>query len=134
MPRRPAFAGLGRLLGRTVGTGAAAVLMATSLAAQSSEFRKTVPRESQPGQTEIRKSRPAAPQPPADWSTEDTGGRVLLQSAASSRTLDGAVQTATATKAEIAGTTALTRFSLQLSGRVSYTITTRCGLASVEIV
>ncbi len=81
-----------------------------------------MPHEQMGGQTEIRKTKPA-PGPAPDWSTDDESQRVMPRPAASGP-LEGTLEAATATRAEVTGSDALTSFSLQLSRRVSYTIST----------
>jgi N-acetylmuramoyl-L-alanine amidase len=94
--------------------------LAAAVAAQSSEFRKTPPRE-----TEIRKTKPApeamvVPKPPPLKLVPESKSQVVAPPADA----DPSSQGATATQAEVASEGGLTRFSLQLSASVPYHITT----------
>jgi N-acetylmuramoyl-L-alanine amidase len=116
----PGRLGLGfwHAIERTIAACAVATIVATAVAAQSSEFRKTLPRDAASGQTEVRKSKPAseaaALQDEPQNRKAPTGGALA----------DAAHQTATATQAAVSGDGVLTRFSLQLSARVPYHIST----------
>jgi N-acetylmuramoyl-L-alanine amidase len=108
---------------RAVAFCAAGTFLAAVVAAQSSEFRKTAP-----GQTEILKTKPApeaeamavipkeppetSKSPPPKWTPD-------IKSQA-----EEPLQFALATQAEVSGDTSVTRFALQLSARVPYHVTT----------
>src|SRR5262245_42100040 len=101
---------------------AAGTFLAAMVAAQSSEFAKTPP-----GQTEIRKSKtkPApeamvvAPKEPPQTNKPPPPKIPDTNSQA-----DEPAQFALATRAEVAGDASVTRFSLLLSAPISYHITT----------
>jgi N-acetylmuramoyl-L-alanine amidase len=121
-PGRPWFGW--RPIRRSFTILAAAVLAPALATAQSSEISKTFSFEQTTGQTEIRKSRPRVDgsqrTDPAESNgrTEAYGLRAVPpEHEASAEFLAHA---ATATQAEVTGDAALTRFSLILSARVRY--------------
>jgi N-acetylmuramoyl-L-alanine amidase len=104
---------------------AVGTLLVAAVAAQSSEFRKTPP-----GQTEIRKTRPAPKamalpkEPPPLRLPPKPEKQAVTPPPANDATTDTPQQVATATQAQVSGDSARTRFSLLLSARVPYHITT----------
>jgi N-acetylmuramoyl-L-alanine amidase len=130
-PGRPWF-GSWHALRRVIAVYAAGVLVAAAVAAQSSEFRKSPPRDGAPGQSEFRKTKPPAeaaalpPEPSPDRAKVPPQQHYMPQ-AKSQQVLapagDGASH-ATATQAEVSGDSALTRFSVRLSARAAYHIST----------
>jgi N-acetylmuramoyl-L-alanine amidase len=101
--------------------------LAAVAAAQSSEFRKTPP-----GETEIRKTRPKSEamvvpkDPPEDYKSQPqaTKKQAVAPPSADDGSKATSQQSTTATRAEVSGDAALTRFTLQLSARIPYHITT----------
>ena len=114
---------------RAIVACAAGTVVCTAALAQSSEFRKAQPRS---GQSEIRKSRPApaqlpSAQPPSAQTAQPPSPRAKSQRFAplpAAEQAKASQQTAIATQAKVSGDRALTRFSLQLSARVPYHIST----------
>jgi N-acetylmuramoyl-L-alanine amidase len=132
-PGKPGVGGWGAV-GWALTICAATVLAPAAGIAQSTEIRKTLSPQQAPGQTEIRKSRPGAsgydrPQdrapgridsPAPDVRREANGQRVTPP--AEEALTEFANQMAAATQAEVTGDAALTRFSLLLSARVRYNV------------
>jgi len=87
--------------------------------AQSTEIKKSQPRERNPAQTEIKKS---LPQPAAQEQAKPAPAVRAKPPPSTEPPTDPKDLTATATHAEVAGDDRLTRFSLVLSARVPYHI------------
>lgn len=111
---------------RAIAACAAVTLLAAAVAAQSSEFRKTPP-----GQTEIRKTRPmAAPKDStADYKSQvrvppETTKQAVAPPSADVGTAEASQPGASATRAEVSGDGTITRFTLLLSAHVPYHIST----------
>ncbi|MFZ1105512.1 MAG: N-acetylmuramoyl-L-alanine amidase [Hyphomicrobiaceae bacterium] len=104
---------------------AAGTLLVAVVAAQSSEFRKTLP-----GQTEIRKTKPAPKamalpkEPPPLRLPPEAKKQAVTPPSANDDSKDTSQQAAAATQAQVSGDSTRTRFSLLLSARVPYHITT----------
>jgi N-acetylmuramoyl-L-alanine amidase len=117
---------------RAIVVCAAGTLFAAVVAAQqSSEFKKTLPGQT----TEIRKTKPvpeamvvvpkgSSPESslPPRKALPETKVKAVAPFAAAAT--EATQDTATASRAQVSGDAALTRFALQLSARVSYHITT----------
>jgi N-acetylmuramoyl-L-alanine amidase len=106
----------------------AVLLVPAAAAAQSSEFRKTMPLEEEPGQTVVRKTRPTAivPVVPPKASVEAPfpmeAKSVSVPAPAEDWPSAGQSKTATVTRATVTGSGARTRFSMLLTARVPYRI------------
>jgi N-acetylmuramoyl-L-alanine amidase len=110
---------------RAIAVCAAGTLLVAVAVAQSSEFRKTPP-----GQTEIRKTKPASgavalpKDPPPLQLPPEAEKQAVTPPSDNEDSKDTSQQAATATQAEVSGDSTRTRFSLLLSARIPYHITT----------
>jgi N-acetylmuramoyl-L-alanine amidase len=111
---------------RAILIGALAVAVHGVAVAQSTEISKTSPIERSAGQSEIRKSRAVAPaeaERAKPAAPREAAMQIVVEPAPLNEGPAGAEQP-TATRTEITGNAALTRFALLLSARVPYHVST----------